>query len=389
MEYRDLGKHGGRVSALGFGCMRLPTFDGLPMSEKVDRETAVRMIRAAVDRGVNYVDTAYPYHNGVSEAVVGEALADGYRDRVRLVTKSPVWLLRRPEDFDRYLDEQLVRLGTPRLDLYLFHALNRERWRSVLELGMLARAESAVKDGRIGGLGFSFHDKLDVFKGIIDGYDGWAACQVQYNYMDIENQAGTEGVEYAASKGLAVVVMEPLLGGRLARPPRAVRDIFEAFDPGRAPADWALQWLWDRPEVSVVLSGMTRPVELEENLRSAERSSSGSLRPAERAVIERVRSVYRSAIPVPCTNCGYCLPCPHGVNISRNFEIFNDGRVHEDPATGRLLYARFLTEADRASACEQCRECEPKCPQGIPISDWMPKVHSVLGEGREYPGAPD
>lgn len=389
MKFRRFGRHGGEVSALGFGCMRLPTFDGLPMSEKVDRETAVRMIRTAVDRGVDYVDTAYPYHNGVSEAVVGEALKDGYRDKVRLATKSPVWLIKRAEDFDVYLDEQLGRLGTPRLDLYLLHALNRERWQSVLELGVLARAEAAVKDGRIGGLGFSFHDKIDVFKAIVDGYDGWAACQVQYNYMDTENQAGTEGLRYAASKGLAVVVMEPLLGGRLARPPRAVRAIFEAFDPDRSPADWALQWVWDRPEVSVVLSGMSRPEELEQNLGSAERSSVGSLRPAERDLVERVRSAYRSAVPIPCTNCGYCLPCPNGVNIPRNFELYNDGRIHDDPGTARLLYARFLTEADRASACVQCRECEKNCPQEIPIGEWMPKVHPVLGEGRDYPDLPD
>ena len=385
MQFRKFGRHTGEVSALGFGCMRLPTFDGLPMSEKVDGETAVRMIRAAVDHGVNYIDTAYPYHNGVSEAVVGEALTDGYRDKVRLATKSPVWLLRRAEDFDGYLDEQLKRLGTSRLDLYLLHALNRQRWQSVLELGVLARAESAVKDGRIGGLGFSFHDKLDVFKAIVDGYDGWAACQIQYNYMDTENQAGTDGLRYAASKGLAVVVMEPLLGGRLARPPRAVREIFDAFDPGRSPADWALQWVWDQPEVAVALSGMTRMAELEENLRSAERSSAGSLRPAERDLVERVRDAYRSVIPVPCTNCGYCLPCPNGVNILRNFELYNDGFIHDDPGTGRLLYARFLTEGDRASACLQCGACEERCPQEIPVGEWMPKVHAVLGEGKPYP----
>jgi len=389
MKYHRLGRLDGKVSSFGFGCMRLPTFDGLPMSEKVDRETAVRMIRTAVDRGVNYVDTAYPYHNGVSEIVVGEALRGGYRAKVRLATKSPVWLLKRVEDFDLRLDEQLKRLDTPRLDLYLLHALDRPRWQAVLELGVLARAEAAVKDGRIGGLGFSFHDKLDVFKSIIDGYDGWALCQVQYNYMDIENQAGTEGLRYAAAKGLAVVVMEPLLGGRLARPPLAIKAIFDAFDPGRSPADWALQWVWDQPEVAVVLSGMSRPAELEENLLSADRSSVGSLTPAEHDLIGRVRAAYRSAIPVPCTNCGYCLPCPNGVDIPRNFELYNNGCIHEDPGAARLLYARFLTEADRASACIQCGACEERCPQEIPIGEWMPKVHAVLGDGQDYPKALD
>ena len=384
MRFRNFGRQGWEVSALGFGCMRLPTFDGAPHGGNVDRETAVRMIRTAVGRGVNYVDTAYPYHNGVSEVVAGEALKGGYRGRVRLVTKSPVWLIRKAEDFDAYLDEQMKRLETARLDFYLLHGLNTERWRSVLELGVLRRAEAAVKDGRIGGLGFSFHDKADVFKAIIDGYDGWALCQIQYNYMDITNQAGTEGLRYAASKGIPVVVMEPLLGGRLARPPRAVREIFESFDPGRSPADWALQWVWDQPEVAVVLSGMGRMSELEENLRSADRSAVRSMTAAELRLIERVRDIYLKASPIPCTSCGYCLPCPNGVNIPRNFELYNSGFIHDDPATSRMLYRRFLTEVERASACVQCGACEKLCPQGIPVGEWMPKVHAVLGEGKSY-----
>jgi len=384
MQFRRFGRLDWPVSALGFGCMRLPTFDGAPQSEKVDRETSIRMIRTAVDRGVNYVDTAYPYHNGVSEAVVGEALKDGYRARVRLVTKSPVWLIRRAEDFDVYLDEQLKRLGTGRLDFYLLHALNRERWRAILDLGVLARGESAVKDGRIGGLGFSFHDSHDVFTDIIDGYDGWTLCQVQYNYMDIANQAGTEGLKYAASKGLAVVVMEPLLGGRLARPPRAVLDIFDGFEPKRSPADWALQWVWNQPEVAVVLSGMSTMGEVEQNLLSAERSLVHSMGAAELGLIDRVRKTYLNASPIPCTKCGYCLPCPNGVNITRNFELYNDGSIHDDPGTSRFLYGRFLTEAERASACLQCGACEKLCPQQIPVGEWMPKVHAVLGEGKAY-----
>ena len=384
MEYRKFGRLDWRASVLGFGCMRLPTLDGAPQSEKVDREATVRMIRAAVDRGVNYIDTAYPYHNGASEAVVGEALKDGYRERVRLATKSPVWLLKRAEDFDAYLGQQMKRLGTPRIDFYLLHALSEPRWRSVLDLGILARAEAAVRDGRVGALGFSFHDRLDVFKTIVDGYGGWTFCQVQYNYMDTENQAGTEGVTYAAAKGLAIVAMEPLFGGRLARPPRAVREIFEASEPKRTPAEWALRWVWDQPEVAVVLSGMGRMSEVEANLRAAEEASSGSMAPAEHALIARVRRAYLGTTPIPCTQCGYCQPCPNGVNITRNFGLYNDGRIHEDPGTSRLLYARFLTEDERASACVQCGACEEKCPQNIPIREWMPKVHAVLGKGEDY-----
>ncbi len=384
MVYRKFGRLDWRASVLGFGCMRLPTLDGMPQSDKVDRQATVRMIRTAIDRGVNYVDTAYPYHNGASEAVVGEALGDGYRAKVRLATKSPVWLLKQAGDFDVYLDQQLKRLGTDRVELYLLHALNAERWRSVLDLGVLARAEAAIRDGRVGALGFSFHDKFDVFKAIVDGYGGWTFCQVQYNYMDTENQAGTEGVKYAAARGLAVVVMEPLFGGRLARPPRAVRELFDAFEPNRTPAEWALRWVWDRPEVAVVLSGMGRMSEVEANLRAAEGAAAGSMGPAEHELIARVRRAYLATTPIPCTQCGYCLPCPNGVAIPRVFELYNNGRIHEDPATSRLLYARFVAEGERASACVQCGECEPKCPQEIRISEWMPRVHAVLGEGEDY-----
>jgi len=384
MEYRKFGRLDWRASVLGFGCMRLPTLDGTPQSDKVDREATVRMLRTAIDRGVNYVDTAYPYHNGASEAAVGQALRDGYRAKVRLATKSPVWLLKQAGDFDVYLDQQLKRLGTDRVDFYLLHALSEPRWRSVLDLGILARAEAAVRDGRVGALGFSFHDKLDVFKAIVDGYGGWTLCQVQYNYMDTENQAGTEGVRYAVARGLAVVVMEPLLGGRLARPPRAVREIFDAAQPKRTPAEWALRWVWDQPEVAVVLSGMGRMSEVEANLRGAQGAAAGSMTPAEHALIARVRRAYLRTTPIPCTQCGYCLPCPNGVNITRNFGLYNDGRIHEDPGTSRLLYARFLTEDERASACVQCGACEEKCPQKIPIREWMPKVHAVLGKGEDY-----
>jgi predicted aldo/keto reductase-like oxidoreductase len=384
MQFRAFGRTGWEVSALGFGCMRLPTFDGVPQSEKIDRDATIRMIRTAVDRGVNYVDTAYPYHNGASEAVLGEALRDGYRAKVRLATKSPVWLIGKAEDFDVYLDEQLGRLQTERIDFYLLHALNRPRWDSVRELGVLRRAESAVRDGRVGHVGFSFHDKPEVFREIVDGYDGWTLCQVQYNYMDTESQAGTEGLRYAASKGLAVVVMEPLLGGRLANPPRPVREIFDRFDPARSPADLALQWIWDQPEVSVVLSGMTTPGQVEKNLLSAEKSAVHSLEASESRLIDEVRRAYLGKVPIPCTNCGYCMPCPNGVNIPRNFDLYNGGYIHEDPRTSRALYSRFLAEAERAGACTQCGVCEEKCPQEIPVRQWMPKVQAVLGEGNGY-----
>ncbi len=383
MQYRRFGKLGTEVSALGFGCMRLPTRDGIPQSEAIDEPETIRMIRHAVDQGVNYIDTAYPYHNGRSEVVTGKALQDGYRSKVMLATKSPVWQIAKPSDFDIYLNEQLARLGTDRIDFYLLHALGTERWEKiVLKHNLLERAEAAVKDGRVGHIGFSFHDKTDVFKRIIDGYGGWSMCQIQYNYMDTENQAGTSGLKYAASKGIAVVVMEPLLGGRLAVPPQAAADVFRASGRGWSPAEWALQWTWDQAEVSTVLSGMKAMAEVEENLRAADRSRIGSLDAGDLGFFERARKILRERAAIPCTRCGYCQPCPSGVNIPRNFELYNDCVIYDDPAIPRAVYARFMPEGERAGACTGCRECEEKCPQRIAISACMPEVHAVLGKSQ-------
>ncbi len=382
MQYRNLGRLSRRVSALGFGCMRLPTLDGVPQSENIDEALTTRMIRHAINNGVNYIDTAYPYHNGRSEVVTGKALRDGYRDRVMLATKSPVWQIAKPSDFDVYLNEQLGRLETDHIDVYLFHALSTERWENiVLRHNLFERAEAAVKDGRIGHIGFSFHDKAETFRRIVDGYAGWEVCQIQFNYMDTENQAGTAGLKYAAQKGIGVVVMEPLLGGRLANPPRSAAEVFRSSG-NISPAEWALQWVWDQPKVSTALSGMKAMAEVEENLRAADRSGIGSLDAAAHDLIERVRRALLERVPIPCTSCGYCRPCPSGVNIPRNLELYNDCVVYDDPAIPRAVYSRFLPEGERAGACTACRECETKCPQGIPISECMPEVDAVLGKGQ-------
>lgn len=381
MKYRTFGRLDWKVSALGFGCMRLPTVKGEPSDEKVDEAEAIRMIRLAIDQGVNYLDTAYPYHNGTSEVVLGKALEDGYRERVRVATKSPVWLIKKTEDFDTYLDEQLKRLQADYVDFYLFHGLNKKTWHDViLKFNLLSRAEAALRDGRIRFLGFSFHDDFDAFKEIVDGYDSWSFCQIQYNYMDTENQAGTKGLQYAASKGLAVVVMEPLLGGRLTNPPRPVKDILDREGKGRSPSDLALQWIWTQPEVSVILSGMSTMGQVKENIRSANRSAIDSIGKGDLELIDRIRAKYMEKIPISCTNCRYCMPCPNGVDIPSNFELYNNGFIHEDMDRARFTYSRFFEEKERASACKQCKECEEKCPQKLPISDLMTKVHATLSE---------
>lgn len=383
MQYRKFGRLNWEVSALGFGCMRLPTADGNPISGDIDEGEAKRMIRYAIDQGVNYVDTAYPYHSGQSEIVLGRALQDGYRQKVRLATKSPVWFIKQAADFDKYLNEQLSRLQTEQIDFYLLHGLDRQRWQQiVLKFDLLKRAEAAIQDGRIGHIGFSFHDRHESFREIVDGYNRWTFCQIQYNYMDIESQAGTEGMRYAYSKGLAVIVMEPLLGGKLANPPQPVREVFEGFKTKRSPADWALQWIWNHPEVALLLSGMSSMRQVKENIDSANRSGVNSLGAEELRLIEEVRRKYKERTAIPCTGCSYCLPCPNGVNIPRNFSLYNDGFMHEDLPTARAMYVRFLLENERAGACVQCRVCEEKCPQKIPISEWMPKADAVLGGGQ-------
>lgn len=382
MQYREFGESEWRVSALGFGLMRLPMLKGEPYGGRVDQREAIRMIRHSIDLGVNYLDTAYGYHGGTSEGILGKALKHGYRERVKIATKSPIWLIKRPKDFDKYLDQQLERLQTDRIDFYLFHGLNAKSWNNpVRKHGLLKRAEAAINDGRIGGIGFSFHDDFPAFKRIVDGHDDWCLCQIQYNYMDTENQAGTKGLRYASSKGLPVVIMEPLLGGRLASPPKPIRAILDKHAGVRSPADLALQWLWNQPEVSVVLSGMSTMNQLNGNIRSANRSGIGSLESDKLGLIRKITKEYRNRIPIPCTNCGYCMPCPHGVNIPENFEEYNNGMVHDDLKTARLVYNRFLDKEGRADKCKQCGKCEEKCPQRIPISRLMPKVHAVLGEG--------
>jgi len=379
MQYRKFGTLDWEVSALGFGCMRLPNTGE---EKNIDEPEATRMVRYAIDRGLNYLDTAYPYHGGNSELFVGRVLKDGYREKVRLATKLPSWHIKVSKDFDRYLNEQLEKLQTDHIDFYLLHALKEEWWHNLRDLGVLKWAAGAIADGRIGHLGFSFHDEYAVFQEIVDAYD-WTFCQIQYNYVDIENQAGTQGLQYAASKGLAVVIMEPLLGGQLVDPPGPIQNLWDSAVKERAPADWALQWLWNQPEVSIVLSGMSTMEQVEQNVASAEVSAINALTAEELALFAQVREKYTELCPIPCTKCGYCMPCPNGVEIPRNFEVYNQGVMYEKPDHARRAYT-WISEDGRASACIQCRECEEKCPQSIPISEWMVRVHEVLGEGQPY-----
>jgi predicted aldo/keto reductase-like oxidoreductase len=381
MNYRPFGRLNWQASALGFGCMRLPVVDGNP--EAIDTPLAIEMIRSGIDGGINYIDTAYPYHGGKSEPLVGLALKDGYRQKVHLATKLPVWLVQSHSDFDKYLDEQLERLQTDHIDFYLLHALNKSRWAAIRQLEVESWIEKAISSGRIGQIGFSFHDDTPIFEQILHDYDGWAFCQIQYNYMDIEEQAGVKGLKLAAEKGLAVVVMEPLLGGKLAAPPQAVQSIFDQSAVNRSAVHWALQWLWDQPEVSVVLSGMSDLSQVQDNLAAANSSSVGLLTGDEHSLVDQVREKFRALIPIPCTKCRYCMPCPNGVDIPYNFEVFNKGAMMDMWGSARFRYSQ-IPAVEKASECIACMECEEKCPQKIHISDWMVRVHEVLGEQKPF-----
>jgi predicted aldo/keto reductase-like oxidoreductase len=381
MQYRAFGKLDWKPSALGFGAMRLPVIDD--DSGKIDEPEATRMVRYAIDHGVNYVDTAYTYHNSTGERFLGRALRDGYRQRIKLATKLPSWLVKVAEDCDRYLNEQLERLQTETIDFYLLHSLREGSWHNLRDLNVFDWAEKAMADGRIGYLGFSFHDCYEVFQEIVDAYDGWAFCQIQYNYMDEEHQAGTRGLQYAADKGLAVVVMEPIRGGQLARnPPQAIAELWDTAAPRRTPADWALQWVWNHPEVSVVLSGMSTMEQVKQNVASASQSGPGTLTADELALIARVRDKYRELCPIPCTQCRYCMPCPSGVNIPRVLEIYNEAIMYNSHQTARDAYNLWLNKEERADLCTQCAQCEEVCPQEIEIVEWLAQIHQLLDESQ-------
>lgn len=373
MLYRTMPGTNERVSVLGFGAMRLPQTD--PKDPKaIDEETATAMVRRAIDGGVNYVDTAYVYHGGESETWLGKALEGGYREKVFLATKLPTWNVEKREDMDRFLDEQLERLRTGRIDFYLIHSLNRKLWAKMRDLDFGAFLRRAKARGKITHAGFSFHGDRENFKEIVGGHD-WAFCQIMYNYLDEDFQAGREGLDHAAERGLGVVVMEPLRGGRIAQDvPEGIRSIWDEAETKRTPAEWALRWVWDHDRVSVVLSGMSTPEQVEENLRTAGQGEAHSLTEAERALIDRVKAAYKEKIQVPCTTCGYCVPCPSGVNIPSCFSMFNNAHVFGTMERSRTFYPQMIPEGERASDCTECGECVEKCPQQIPIPEKLKEV---------------
>ena len=376
MLYRKMPKSGDELSVLGFGCMRLPvTKEG-----QIDEPRAIRQIRSAIDQGVNYLDTAWPYHAGESETLLGRALADGYREKVKVATKLPSWMIHRREDMDTYLDAQLEKLKTDHIDYYLLHALAGGPWDQLASLGVTDFLHRAKADGRIVNAGFSFHGTLDDFKRIVDAYP-WECCQIQYNYLDEENQAGTEGLTYAASKDLGVVIMEPLRGGNLGSPtpPPEVDAIWKSAVVKRTPVAWALRWIWNHPEVTVVLSGMNEEAHIRENLSVAADALPNSLTEDEVERVHEAGRQYKMLMKVGCTGCGYCMPCPSEVHIPGCFEVYNKMHMFGNVEEGKFMYAIRMSgilgrSPGYASQCVQCGECLEKCPQQIEIPDFLTQV---------------
>jgi len=386
MLYRKLGNCGLDVSILGFGCMRLPVIQGTGKAtdifdpkKPIDEVLAAEMMQYAVDHGVNYFDTAFFYHGGKSERVLGKALKE-CREKVMLATKLPCWMAQSAQDFDSFLNKQLERLDTTYLDFYLLHGLNRPIWQKMKDWGALEFLNKILADGRIRYAGFSFHDDVMIFKEIIDAYD-WTMCQIQFNYFDENYQAGKEGLEYAASKGIGMVIMEPLRGGRLTEGiPEEVQEIWNSAQKRRTPAEWAMRWVWNHPEVSTALSGMSTIEQLKENIALAGKAQPHSLSVDELELIGQAKQIYKNMLQIDCTGCAYCMPCQNGVNIPMNFSLYNDTFMFKDPEIAPLLYNYMLSPEQRASNCQECGECEEHCPQHIDIKEELKKVHEKLSQ---------
>jgi predicted aldo/keto reductase-like oxidoreductase len=374
MKYRRNVKTGRDVSLLGFGAMRLPT----DAAGKIDEAEAIRCIRYAIDNGVNYVDTAYPYHDGKSEPLVGKALKDGYREKVVLATKLPLWAIKKREDMYKLIDEQMERLDDTFIDNYLIHDINDESYKDVKKWDVISFMQEMKAAGRIGNIGFSYHGTTtEFFKELIDVFD-WDFVQIQLNYMDTEYQAGVEGMKYAASKGIPVVIMEPLRGGKLVDViPDTIEEYWANAPVKRTPAEWALRFVANFPEVLTILSGMSSMAQVEDNIRILSGADADSLTAEELGIIARVADEYHKRIPYGCTACEYCLPCPVKLEIPRIIELRNDVDVYGAKEKVAFVYDNFLDP--KPTECIACKKCEEICPQHLHIADIMEETAGIFG----------
>ena len=368
MEYIDFGRTGLRVSRFGLGCMRFPK----------DEPEAIQMVRYAIDNGVNYIDTAYIYEG--SEAIVGKALKDGRREKIVLVSKSPVWIIEKHEDFEKYLDEELIRLKTDCIDVYLMHSLSVKNWARVQKYDGLTFLDKMVRKGKIRHKAFSTHNSFEGFSEILDAFD-WEMAQIQLNILDEKEQAGgVAGLKYASEKGLPVVIMEPLRGGSLlANAPKEVHELVAGYPEKRALAEWCFRWLYNMPEVSVVLSGTSTLSQLQDNLRIFENARPNVMSDGDLDLIRKIRDVYLSNKTIGCTGCGYCMPCPQGVEIPQIFKLYNSRQLLKPSNGDLIIYQNVLApKGQGADRCVSCGLCARHCPQNLHIPELLKTAHEDL-----------
>lgn len=371
MEKRKLEKLGIETSLLGYGCMRFPT----NAEGKIDREKAFALLDKAIANGVNYIDTAYPYHNGESELVVGEALKKYDRKSLYLATKLPVWFVNSLEDVDRLFNEQLEKLQVDYIDFYLMHAMNGDNFQKMADLGVVKRLEELKEEGKIKYLGFSFHDGYEAFEKILN-YRDWDFCQIQLNYMDTNEQAGMKGYALTEEKGVPLVIMEPVKGGSLACFAEDIMEKFHSLDANASAASYALRFVGSLPNVKVVLSGMTTMEQLTDNLNTF--TDFRPLNENEKETIEDIVKLINSRVQNGCTGCRYCMPCPAGVNIPENFRAWNTYHMYQNYNVVSWKWEKELGEKAQAKNCIQCGKCEKACPQKLSIREDLKKVQADL-----------
>ena len=375
MKYRPMGKLNIQASAFGLGCMR---FNGAASGDSViDEQKAISLIRKAIDGGVTYIDTAYVYLDKTSEIVLGKALQDGYRDKVTIATKMPIHAVHDRASMEALLEEELKKLQTDHIDFYLMHGINREGWEKFKAIGAPEFFDDMKKAGKIRYKCFSFHGPYDQFEYILKDSD-WDMVQIQYNFMDINNQAGTKGLELAGSMGIPVVIMEGLLGGRLANAPENVQALYDAFPVKRSAVEWAFRWLCNHPEVSVVLSGCNEAEQIEENLRIFDTVESGIMTPEEIKLMDDAREAYLSRTKIGCTGCRYCMPCPNNVNIPGIFSVWNDVSLYNTNPQDNWGFRGILKNSQGADNCIGCGACEAACPQHLQIIDGLKNAWAEL-----------
>jgi predicted aldo/keto reductase-like oxidoreductase len=379
IKYRKFGRLDWKASVLGFGTKHLPGLDLDPAS--IDEIKAQAMFRYAIDRGVNYLDLGYLYDTRQRKHLtrfIGKALKDGYREKIKIAASLPAFRIKSAQDVERYLDAQLRLVQIDKLDFFLLASLDRQTWPRLPTQDVLKRAEAAIADGRLGYLGFAFHDDFQTLRTIVEAYDNWTLGQFQYSFMDVDHHPGTSGLKYAADKGLAVVVSESLKGGRLTKNlPEPVAAIWGDTEPKRSPAEWGLRWVWDHPEIATVVSDMSSIEQVKENIALADSATADSLTVPEELIVNRVRDVYLGLKPIPCTACRGCMPCPLDLDVPRIFELYNDAMMYKDREIPRSLYR---DEGHHIQDCNECGSCVKACGQRIPITDWLKKSRRLFDE---------